>query len=278
MLRTSLLLLFLIHLSIANGQSNRRIEQNKVEVISGTGPGCIILERGNTVSILTTGTIRLGMFAGSGDADGIDGFTSYNQVVGFRHGALLGRIGNGPWFLVGTDASFVADRDGTLTLLVNDAQTGDNSGSFIVEYSINQPLAGQSRPQTDLRTAEASGQLDADAKSPVVYIVIWTYTNGNSNYANSNRAIYISSPIKTWGCPTNRAYRPGSSQSKWDCDDYGYESFRSSVNLRYDFGWSNYKGFSSRVFEDLESARKFQSKLSSEATDDNYATRYVNTF
>lgn len=278
MLRTFLLLLFLIHFAIANGQSNRRIGQNKVEVVSGIGPGCITIRQGNKVSLLTTGTIRLGMFAGSGDADGIDGFTAYNQVSGFRHGALLGHIDNGPWFLIGTDASFVADRDGTLTLLVNDAQTGDNAGSFIVEYSIDKPLAGQSRPQTDIQTAVTSGQINVNEKSPVVYIIIWTYTNGNSNYANSNRAIYISSPIKTWGCPTNRAYRPGSSQSKWDCDDYGYESFRSSVNLWYDLGWSNYRGFSSRVFEDLESARKFQSKLSSEATDDNYATKYVNSF
>lgn len=271
MLRASLTLFLMIYLSIANGQSNRRIGQNKVVVTSGNGQGCITLKRGNTVSILTKGTIRFGAFAGSGDADGIDGFTMYNQVSDYRHGALLGRINNGPWFLVGTDALFVADRDGTLTLFVNDAATHDNEGSFIVEYSINKPLVGQRRSQTDIRTATqtspqtTSGQ--PNGKSSIVYIIIWTYSNDESR-------IYISNIIKAEGCPPNKR----SNGSKWDCGDYGYEIFRGSANLWYDLNWSDYGGFNSRVFEDINSARNFRNEKIDEAMKSNYSYKQVNVF
>jgi hypothetical protein len=55
-------------------------------------------------------------------------------------GALLGRIGSGPWFFVGSSGSFTASAGGRLYLLYNDATWGyaDNSGG----YSVNVEVSG----------------------------------------------------------------------------------------------------------------------------------------
>lgn len=119
----------------------RRVGTNKIIVDSHTSGTQITLKSGNVVSISATGTVRLGAFAGVGGPDGINGFTGYNRVDGFRHGALLGRIGDGPWFFVGSNGSFTADRNGSLSLIINDGAVSDNEGSFVVEYS----LAGERR-------------------------------------------------------------------------------------------------------------------------------------
>ncbi|GAB4004326.1 hypothetical protein GCM10028808_01790 [Spirosoma migulaei] len=122
--------------------SNWGISSNKVDVYSGPSQGNIFVKAGSTISLKATGVVRFGAFAGSGYADGIDGFTAYNKVSGFRHGALLGRVNNEPWLLIGTNASYKFNRDGVLTLLINDNSPDDNQGSFIVEYSINDESKG----------------------------------------------------------------------------------------------------------------------------------------
>lgn len=94
----SFLLLFFTFTLSSYAQTYRRINSNQIEVFSDCNQTDISIKRGSRISITATGQIRLGAFAGMGDADGIDGLTTYNKISGFRHGALLGRVGDGTWF------------------------------------------------------------------------------------------------------------------------------------------------------------------------------------
>lgn len=122
---------------VITGKALTNSNANKIEVYSGSPQGNIFVKVGDKISFKTTGVVRFGAFAGSGYADGIDGFTAYNKVSGFRHGSLLARIDNGDWFIVGTKASYNITREGVLTLMINDNAPDDNEGSFVVQYSIS---------------------------------------------------------------------------------------------------------------------------------------------
>ncbi|MCX6020320.1 MAG: hypothetical protein NTZ05_01040, partial [Chloroflexi bacterium] len=52
-------------------------------------------------------------------------------------GALLGRIGGGSWFMIGSNRTFIADRAGRLSLLYNDTYRGDNDGRYEVMVTLN---------------------------------------------------------------------------------------------------------------------------------------------
>ena len=60
-------------------------------------------------------------------------FTSHNLSA--LYGSLVGRIGNGKYFLVGTDFATTADTSGRLFLLYWDENNQDNSGSISVVIS-----------------------------------------------------------------------------------------------------------------------------------------------
>ena len=65
----------------------------------------------------------------------IEGMCGEAPLPGVLNGALVGRIGEGPAFLIGNYLSFMADRDGGLWLRMNDADAclNDNGGSLKVE-------------------------------------------------------------------------------------------------------------------------------------------------
>ncbi len=118
----------------------KRLNDNSIEINSETNTSDITVKKGTKVNVIATGLIKLGTFAGSGSANGIIGYDDYSKIKGFRHGSLLGKIGNGDWFLIGENKSFIPDRDGILSFMVNDRDPSNNSGSFIVEYAINKTL------------------------------------------------------------------------------------------------------------------------------------------
>ncbi len=127
----------------------KKINSNKLEINSETNSTTLNLRKGDEITFSSSGQIRLGAFAGYGTPNGIDGFTGYNRIEGFRHGSLLGRIGNGNWFFIGESKSIIADREGQLQLMVNDDAISDNTGSFVVEYSITKPnYSNNNFPQT----------------------------------------------------------------------------------------------------------------------------------
>ena len=55
----------------------------------------------------------------------------------FRYGALVGRIGIGDWFLLGTDFDAVVGAAGRLFLAYWDSNSGDNFGSVTALISVN---------------------------------------------------------------------------------------------------------------------------------------------
>jgi len=65
----------------------------------------------------------------NGQANGMCGGTKC-PVIGVGYGSLIGRVGDGKAFFVGTSLEFVADRDGQLYFTVNDWECDDNTGTF----------------------------------------------------------------------------------------------------------------------------------------------------
>lgn len=106
---------------------------NEYEVFSPILKTKMYINIGDKLIIKGSGEIVLGMFAGSGGVNGIDGYTEYCLEPDFRHGSLLYKIGNGNWALVGNRVSVVAKSPGMLQFMVNDNDPSNNSGSFHVE-------------------------------------------------------------------------------------------------------------------------------------------------
>ena len=161
----------------------KRISQNTLEInsyVNENGASGIIVRKGDRISFKAKGSIVLGTFAGSGGPDGISGLEGYSEVQKLKHGSLIGKIGDGDWFSVGSYASIVAQNSGKLTLQVNDNDPSNNEGSFIVEYSINKPL---SSPNPKYQPQQGSTTNNGAAKKPATNYQPQqgtTTTNGNS--------------------------------------------------------------------------------------------------
>ena len=104
----------------------------------------IQVKAGDVINFSASGRVRLGAWAGSGGPDGIGGYTSYNIVRNARHGSLVGRIGssNDQTFLIGSENSIKARYSGTLYFLINDSDSGNNSGSFKANVEIIREKGG----------------------------------------------------------------------------------------------------------------------------------------
>lgn len=111
--------------------------------IPGTAGGTftgVLLSAGDRVTITANGTVNT-LPPDSGNSGGPNGnpfpCTSACQLPSARFGALVGRIGaNGPWFLIGANRVFTADRPGVLILGVNDTINNNNTGSFNVTINV----------------------------------------------------------------------------------------------------------------------------------------------
>ncbi|CAN5413898.1 hypothetical protein BH10BAC2_BH10BAC2_48650 [soil metagenome] len=96
-----------------------------------------LIKKGNKISISASGQIKVGTFVGYSGPEGIDGYENYNQVEGFKHGALLVRIGEkGKWLAVGRSILLTAQTDGKIEFLVNDNDPDNNTGNYEVEITV----------------------------------------------------------------------------------------------------------------------------------------------
>lgn len=107
-----------------------RVEANQPWTSTG-----ITVKKGDRVSFRTTGQIAFGR--GSGQVTGPDGNDSSRNpafpVGAMPVGGLVGRVGNGAPFPIGSNgAPIVMPQAGVLMLGVNDTEYTDNSGSFSV--------------------------------------------------------------------------------------------------------------------------------------------------
>jgi hypothetical protein len=105
-----------------------------LEITGFTDKTHLTLVPGEKVSLKASGSISLGVFAGTSGPAGVAGFRAYNVVSGLPHGALIGRFGSGKWFLVGNGGIFSAPQGGTLRLIINDKDRRNNEGSYLVGY------------------------------------------------------------------------------------------------------------------------------------------------
>jgi hypothetical protein len=99
----------------------------------------LIFQDGDVVGIRATGQVRLSPGAGDvvppAGAAGTKPGSNFPMPVAPR-GALIGRIDNGPAFMIGARQSMRVAGNGVLYLGVNDDLTSDNGGEFRVTASI----------------------------------------------------------------------------------------------------------------------------------------------
>jgi hypothetical protein len=93
----------------------------------------ITVKKGDRVSFSTSGQISYGQAMTAGpDGDATVRRPDY-PVAAMPVGGLIGRVGNGTPFPIGSNAQpIVMPNDGRLMLGVNDNEMGDNSGAFTV--------------------------------------------------------------------------------------------------------------------------------------------------
>lgn len=94
----------------------------------------ITVRRGQRLTFQTTGQVQFSDNANDvADANGKQDARAANaQMPQELTGALIGRIGNGAPFGIGSQTSIVAPGSGLLFLGVNDGEFGDNKGNFQV--------------------------------------------------------------------------------------------------------------------------------------------------
>jgi hypothetical protein len=106
-----------------------RVEANQPWTDTGIG-----VKKGNRVAFRTTGQIQFGREGENAGPDGNDSVrrTDY-PVTAMPVGGLIGKVGNGAPFPIGSNAQpIVMPADGRLMLGVNDNLWTDNSGYFAV--------------------------------------------------------------------------------------------------------------------------------------------------
>lgn len=136
-------------------------------VVGWQDPG-VDLTAGDVFTVrYITGTWTINVAGRWFDADGYPGYYPHDapppcdraDLPDEQNGALIGRIGDGPAFLIGRFRSRVADRAGGLQLRMNDADAclPDNGGSVDVVVSSGAPATPLPPPSaTSLPTATAA--------------------------------------------------------------------------------------------------------------------------
>ena len=97
-----------------------------------------VVKKGQRIRISGSGTINIGGGRTS-EAGGLYDFEDPSKLLkSVPTGALIAVIGddNNDFIYVGTSREFIADRDGSLFLGVNEGNLNDNSGAFDVKVEI----------------------------------------------------------------------------------------------------------------------------------------------
>ena len=96
-------------------------------------PTGLMVNRGERWSLQSSGQIQLNRDGVSASTDGGNGNDPRSPLPNTLVGALIGRIGNGQAFGIGSQSSIEMPDSGELFLGVNDSQLNDNNGAFRVE-------------------------------------------------------------------------------------------------------------------------------------------------
>ena len=78
------------------------------------------LKAGQTVSIRAYGVISTGMFSGPANANGLgNAWPEYRIIPNIPTSAVIGRIGDSPWQLIGSRAQIAAPKGGPVAFALN---------------------------------------------------------------------------------------------------------------------------------------------------------------
>jgi hypothetical protein len=94
-------------------------------------PTGLVVRRGEALTIKASGQINFG--PGTASPAGSSETHPNNPVNNAPTGALIGRIGDGAPFLIGTQTQIQAPASGQLFVGINDSFVGDNQGQYQVE-------------------------------------------------------------------------------------------------------------------------------------------------
>lgn len=127
--------------NVYNNYLNNIIYKNKgtIYIDSEITRTRIFLNSGDRIKIKAFGNIRLGMFAGITNPNGLNGddFDSYSTTSKAPHGSLIYKFNlDSDWIFLGTEKMITANKSGQLRLSVNDQKIDDNSGYFLIDYEI----------------------------------------------------------------------------------------------------------------------------------------------
>jgi hypothetical protein len=112
-----------------------RLNSNTLKVTSWTKTTDIFINKGDVINFSANGKIRVGFLTAS--PSGIDGWRSFNVDKNLQHAVLMGKIGNGSWFEVGSKKKVVANQSGKLYLRINEEDIANNdNGYWEVNYNI----------------------------------------------------------------------------------------------------------------------------------------------
>lgn len=155
-----------------------------------------------------------GYSAGIDSQIGYVGLCKVNS--GLPYGAMLGKIDDGPSFLIGRGGTFTADRDGALSLQINDNTIcqGDNEGSVVMQVPApscarlsiapsSQTISADGTGATQVQVADVSNLygvqfhltfdpnivqvVDADSSKPGTQIAIGPLFSGKDYFVAQNQ-------------------------------------------------------------------------------------------
>ena len=93
----------------------------------------LVVNRGETLTVNASGEIRFREGGPANSPAGSSEMGEGNPMPSVPTGALIGRIGNGRPFLIGSQTRIQAPAAGQLFLGINDTHLADNAGSFQVQ-------------------------------------------------------------------------------------------------------------------------------------------------
>lgn len=152
----------------------------------------IYLNPGDKVIINAGGSVRLGMFAGYGGPNGIEGFSSYSTTSNAKHGSLIyAHPSIDGWRFVGSNNTIMVNKSGLLKLTVNDNSTDDDEGQFIVNYEIIRPTVKEQSTNQPYNSNKAGGwQTLFNGKN----LDGWQIAENPASFSVQDGAIVVSGP------------------------------------------------------------------------------------
>lgn len=112
-----------------------KINGNLLKVTSWTRVTDIYLNKGDKIIFSASGKIGLGVF--SATPDGLKGWEPFSYVKKLQHASLIGKIGNGSWFEIGSEKEITANSSGMLHLRINETHVENNdNGEWDVNFKI----------------------------------------------------------------------------------------------------------------------------------------------